>query len=125
MHFAEVMSRIDERRTALGISDRQLSIKAGASTSLVRNWRRRLERGDSDVGANAENLMQIAQLLGVSLEWLLTGSGSKAAEQESEGDAIDIRLSRGRLIISAEVDAAGLEKLQAALEAMGPLLRMS
>jgi len=74
--MASVGERIRERRTELGWTQDQLGQKAGISKSFLSD----LENGKRSVGAN--NLLDIARALGVSLDFLMTGEASK--DQKSE-----------------------------------------
>ena len=74
--MASVGERIRERRTELGWTQDQLGQKAGISKSFLSD----LENGKRSVGAN--NLLDIARALGVSLDYLMTGTASQ--DQKSE-----------------------------------------
>jgi transcriptional regulator with XRE-family HTH domain len=71
-----VGERIKNRRLELGWTQDQLSQKAGISKSFLSD----LENGKRSVGA--DNLLDIARALGVSLDFLMTGAASK--EQQAE-----------------------------------------
>lgn len=66
-----VGERIKNRRLELGWTQDQLSQKAGISKSFLSD----LENGKRSVGA--DNLLDIARALGVSLDLLMTGEASK------------------------------------------------
>jgi transcriptional regulator with XRE-family HTH domain len=66
-----VGERIKNRRLELGWTQDQLSQKAGISKSFLSD----LENGKRSVGA--DNLLDIARALGVSLDFLMTGEASK------------------------------------------------
>lgn len=74
--MAAVGERIRERRAELGWTQDQLAQKAGISKSFLSD----LENGKRSVGAN--NLLDIARALGVSLDFLMTGTASQ--DQRSE-----------------------------------------
>ena len=74
--MAAVGERIRERRAELGWTQDQLAQKAGISKSFLSD----LENGKRSVGAN--NLLDIARALGVSLDFLMTGTASQ--DQKSE-----------------------------------------
>jgi y4mF family transcriptional regulator len=74
--MASVGERIRERRAELGWTQDQLAQKAGISKSFLSD----LENGKRSVGAN--NLLDIARALGVSLDFLMTGTASQ--DQRSE-----------------------------------------
>ncbi len=74
--MAPVGERIKKRRAELGWTQDQLAQKAGISKSFLSD----LENGKRSVGAN--NLLDIARALGVSLDFLMTGTASQ--DQRSE-----------------------------------------
>ena len=74
--MASVGERIRGRRAELGWTQDQLAQKAGLSKSFLSD----LENGKRSVGAN--NLLDIARALGVSLDFLMTGTASQ--DQRSE-----------------------------------------
>ena len=74
--MASVGERIRGRRTELGWTQDQLAQKAGLSKSFLSD----LENGKRSVGAN--KLLDIARALGVSLDFLMTGTASQ--DQKSE-----------------------------------------
>ncbi len=74
--MASVGERIRGRRAELGWTQDQLGQKAGISKSFLSD----LENGKRSVGAN--NLLDIARALGVSLDFLMTGTASQ--DQKSE-----------------------------------------
>jgi y4mF family transcriptional regulator len=74
--MASLGERIRGRRAELGWTQDQLAQKAGISKSFLSD----LENGKRSVGAN--NLLDIARALGVSLDFLMTGTASQ--DQRSE-----------------------------------------
>ena len=71
--MAGVGERIKTRRLELGWTQDQLALKAGISKSFLSD----LENGKSSVGA--ENLLDIARALGVSLDFLMTGRRARTS----------------------------------------------
>lgn len=69
--MAGVGERIKKRRQELEWTQDQLAQKAGISKSFLSD----LENGKRSVGA--ENLLDIARALGVSIDYLMTGEASK------------------------------------------------
>src|SRR5437879_1357430 len=69
--MAGVGERIKARRLELAWTQDQLAQKAGISKSFLSD----LENGKRSVGA--ENLLDIARALGVSIDFLMTGEPSK------------------------------------------------
>jgi transcriptional regulator with XRE-family HTH domain len=74
--MASVGERIRGRRVELGWTQDQLGQKAGLSKSFLSD----LENGKRSVGAN--NLLDIARALGVSLDFLMTGTASQDQRRE-------------------------------------------
>ena len=74
--MAGVGERIKARRAELGWTQDQLGQKAGISKSFLSD----LENGKRSVGA--ENLLDIARALGVSLDYLMTGEASQDQQAE-------------------------------------------
>ena len=72
MDMKAILDRITYCREQMGMSERSVSIAAGMSADGVRNWRRRMEKGE-EPGANLRSLEQMAQVLGVSRDWLVDG----------------------------------------------------
>src|SRR5436305_12223163 len=68
--MSSVGERIRGRRTELGWTQDQLALKAGISKRFLSD----LENGKRSVGA--ENLLDIARALGVSLDFPMTGHAS-------------------------------------------------
>src|SRR5271166_1269239 len=74
--MAGVGERIKKRRAELGWTQDQLAQKAGISKSFLSD----LENGKRSVGA--ENLLEIARALGVSIDFLMTGEASQDQQAE-------------------------------------------
>ena len=74
--MAGVGERIKKRRQELEWTQDQLALKAGISKSFLSD----LENGKRSVGA--ENLLDIARALGVSLDYLMTGEASQDQKTE-------------------------------------------
>ncbi len=74
--MAGVGERIKKRRAELGWTQDQLAQKAGLSKSFLSD----LENGKRSVGA--ENLLEIARALGVSIDFLMTGEASQDQQAE-------------------------------------------
>jgi phage repressor protein C with HTH and peptisase S24 domain len=92
-NFSSVIARIESRQAALGLSDRELSLRAVGKPDLVRDMRRRegLPRGD--------RLAEIARVLGTTSDWLLYGGEPGEAERRAEAQREPVR---------SEVAGAGL-----------------
>jgi transcriptional regulator with XRE-family HTH domain len=136
-HFPEVFDRIKIAMQQRNMSMREVSLKAGRSAELVRNWDRRLKGNDQSVGASEASLKSVSEALGVSYTWLLTGEGAPGFDDEVESHAtqrgrlgggppqnhISIRsMQSGRAVITADVDLEGLQELRRKLDALEILL---
>jgi SOS-response transcriptional repressor LexA len=67
----QILERIDATIKKLGISERALSMRANNTPDLVRNWRTK------DVLPRLDTLIQVANALGRSPEWLAFGAGAE------------------------------------------------
>lgn len=67
-----IIERILETADKKGIKQNQIAQATGKDKSVVTNWRKR------NCNPPAEYIPAIAQLLNVSLEWLITGSETPA-----------------------------------------------
>ena len=107
----DILARIDERQADLGITDRALSIAAEMSSDGVRNWRRRVKRGET-VSASMANLVAVALVLDVPTEWLVEGRGQSIPDPEirasKEGEFV--RRLRNTLVHTPGLTLAGLAK---------------
>lgn len=81
MKIQSILERISQRIDKLGTSEQAVSLAAGASKDLLRNWRRRVENGESSAGVNAESLLNVAKALDVSIFWLMEGSELSADDE--------------------------------------------
>lgn len=70
--------RINERLQQLGKTPRAASIEAGGGPDLIRN----ISRGRSKA-PRGKTLTGLAEVLGVSVEWLMTGSGAVAPPDQN------------------------------------------
>ena len=80
--------RIRQRRRELGWTQDTLMRKAGISKGFLSD----LENGKRSVGANT--LLDISRVLGLSLDYLMTGSGAKGKKSETEDIEIPAALAR-------------------------------
>lgn len=68
-------SRIKQARERLGLSQEAFAKPLGVTRGAVGNWER-------DQGIKRENLVQIAERYGLTVDWLASGSGSPPAVRE-------------------------------------------
>jgi phage repressor protein C with HTH and peptisase S24 domain len=80
----QILDRVDAIQAPRNLSDRKLSLMAGMSGDVIRNWKRRVKAGDEDAGANRRSLEAVARALGVSSHWLITGEGARSASDALE-----------------------------------------
>lgn len=74
------MTRLKQRMADLGLSAREVSMRATGTTDTVRNWLRRAEEGAS-FSMRQDTLDRVSQVLGVTAQWLLTGEDGPAPAQ--------------------------------------------
>jgi transcriptional regulator with XRE-family HTH domain len=72
----ELIARVDQRRRQLGLSERATAVRAGLSPSQIRTMRRQLLEGKQR-GISIRTVAHLANVLGTTSEWLITGSGRK------------------------------------------------
>lgn len=80
MALADILDRIDHRLEIIGLSATAASEAAGLSRDGIRNWKRRLARGEDKAGMNIRSLEQLAVILQTSVHWLQTGDGPETLE---------------------------------------------
>lgn len=80
MNMHLILARIDQAQSKAGLSDRALSLKAGGSPDLIRNWRRAVA-SDKVAGANFDKLAEVAAALEISVQ-ALTDETPTPAETE-------------------------------------------
>lgn len=86
--LAEILARIDQARhlsDGKPLSHQAISNLATGKpkSDLIRNWRRAVNEG-RETSARLDTLAAVAEVLGVSKEWLATGSGSMQAITDVE-----------------------------------------
>jgi transcriptional regulator with XRE-family HTH domain len=73
MEMTKILARIEARLKDLGLTAGQVSRQATGSPDTIRNWKRRVAKGESP-GASTATLQPVANALRVPLDWLL-GNG--------------------------------------------------
>jgi transcriptional regulator with XRE-family HTH domain len=71
MDMPKILARVGARIAELGTTPATVSRRATGSPDTIRNWSRRVKRGDLEVGASIATLQLIAEELKVPLNWLL------------------------------------------------------
>jgi len=69
----QVLGRIDAKLEEHGLAESAAAVKAGLSSSAIRNMRRAVKAGLSDRGASIKTLEALAPVLQTSAAWLMTG----------------------------------------------------
>lgn len=77
MRLQDVLSRIESRLSALGLSAHAASL-AAKKPDAIRNLRRAVQNGERR-GVTTETLAALAPVLGTSAAWLLEGVGATAS----------------------------------------------
>lgn len=72
-----MLSRIDRRLSALGITENAASVKAGLSRDAIRSVRRNIANGRQR-GVSTETVQKLAPALETTAEWLINGSGPES-----------------------------------------------
>lgn len=77
MEMTDVIERIDARIAELvaqgkRVSERSISVAATGSPDTIRNWRRAALTGKV-AGATTIKMQQVAEALGVTVDWLMMG----------------------------------------------------
>ncbi len=73
-------TRIKEERKRAGITQPELGEKIGVHETTIRRWEQ-----ERDKGPDAIMVQKIAEVLGVSVEDLMTGTENKTMDYKSEG----------------------------------------
>lgn len=76
----EIVSRVDIRLEALGITATEASRRAGLGTDGVRSMKRSAKDPTRHQGVTVRTLERLAPVLGVTVPWLLTGKDSELEE---------------------------------------------
>jgi hypothetical protein len=80
MQVTDILERIEGRLAAVGLSAAEASMRVAGHKDLLRNFRRSIERG-SDTGLSIPSAVDLAKILGVSVQWLLTGEDSDGSSE--------------------------------------------
>lgn len=75
----DILSRIQKRLKAVGLSEAAAAEKAGLSNSGIRNMRRAVEEGKNQ-GVSTLTLEVLAPVLKTNLTWLISGFGNEEGE---------------------------------------------
>lgn len=108
----DVLARIETRirelaETGKPVSERSISLEATGSPDTIRNWRRAASSGKLS-GASTTKMQQVANALGVSVDWLMMGDkGVDDAHSRAIGEIVHLL---------RELDQSELEILRAAAE---------
>ncbi len=64
MKLRDILQSVDAYKERTGESDAAISRRLGKSSSLIRNWRKRVDAGDSDASASADTIGKLDALVG-------------------------------------------------------------
>jgi SOS-response transcriptional repressor LexA len=109
--------RIESRLKALNLSARKASLLAGGSSDLIRGLLR-----EKQVNFRGPNLSRIADVLGVSVDWLLTGEDAETGSLLSRKIQVVGYVGAGAEVIAIDDHAhgSGLEEVDCPWAQLGP-----
>jgi transcriptional regulator with XRE-family HTH domain len=80
-----IYERIEGRLEAMGLSEREASLRAGLHADAIRNIRRGAEGGRAEgAGVSARTITALAPVLGTTSNWLLEGT------EDPSGDGLPV-----------------------------------
>lgn len=84
MKLNEIIARVDafQARTNPKVSDRALSMAITGKEDTVRNWRRRIEKGEGDRSAQGDNIQKLLDITGGD-HWIGGNPGPGFAERDA------------------------------------------
>lgn len=88
----QVVERIQSRLKVLGLTEAAVSKDATGSTDTIRNWRRRLAKGQRP-SATMANLQAVANRLEVPLDWMM-GNGPEDLDEYLGREAERVEMLR-------------------------------
>lgn len=119
--MSSIHARIKERRRALKLSQEKLGEMVGVSYQTVQQWER--EPGRSEDGSKVlstapsrKRLQQVAAILGVTPQWLLTGEN----DDGQKTDPTEEQLLMFYRSVNEESKAAMLTQANALFNALNP-----
>lgn len=80
--LSKIVARVEKRLKVLGISAAEASRSAGLSESAIYNMKRGAAGKIATKGVNAMTIFKLAPALKTTGEWLLSGHGVEATDQE-------------------------------------------
>lgn len=105
----QILSRIDRRLKATGLSGNAASVAAGLSRDAIRSLRRQLRSGRQR-GISTETLEQLAPVLQTTPEWLLSAMGPEIADTEEDHPDSDTVPVKGFVGAGAKAHFLSLEE---------------
>lgn len=102
-------TRLRHALDAMGLKINEAAEKAGLPYRSMQNYL----RGEREPGAEA--LASISEHLGISVDWLLTGTGTMLRSAEGEGTILSPR-DRGLLELFQSLDGEAQREIQSAAE---------
>ena len=112
MTIADLGQRIEQARTAKGLSQAELCGQLGIRSATLKNW----ERNQSQPRSN--RLITLAGLLGVSPLWLLEGEtpGSTSGAPLRSDPMAQLQRKLARVIQQQQAISATLQEIEADLQ---------
>jgi transcriptional regulator with XRE-family HTH domain len=104
-----IISRIEKRLKALGLTENSASSSAGLSRDAIRSIRRNIESGKQR-GVSSETLEKLAPVLQTSKAWLLSGDGPEVVggDHIESGDILQDSDDRSKTVrVVGYVGASG------------------
>jgi len=114
MDMPKILARIKARLDELETTESAISKAATGSTDTIRNWRRRVKKGETP-GASTLTLQPIADALNVPLDWLLGNGADDLAEYLSDGDD-EVKFTRLFRRLGPKGRAAALRQVSALVD---------
>ena len=114
MDMPKILARIKARIDELETSEAAVSKASTGSTDTIRNWRRRVKKGETP-GASTLTLQPIADTLNVPLDWLLGNGPDDLAEYLSDGDD-EVRFMRLYRRLGPKGKTAALRQVSALVD---------
>jgi transcriptional regulator with XRE-family HTH domain len=74
-NLADMLFRIQKRLDKLGLAESAACKMAGLSDSAIRNWRRAIDSGNTQVSPTVDTVFALAAALLTTVAWLLDGQG--------------------------------------------------
>jgi phage repressor protein C with HTH and peptisase S24 domain len=112
MNAADLLSRIDRRLLALGLSERAASLKARNKPDIIRNIRRAVEKSEP-YDPRSGTIEALAPVLRTTTEWLVHGTGpEEISGAEAARGVLQIAERRARKAARGAADAHAIREIE-------------